>query len=894
MVQRLFCVVREALQDESLPLLCPGSPLLQNSLFQPCLNHPQLFRVFSLDGWTSSVGSCKNSQEEVMTEGDQAVVPMNVEPLSNRDPRVAHSSTGVFHGHPTPNLVPQFAPSEGLKLVNQVVFEDPTILHPTTDLSNHSQSNNRESGCEEKLVEVLRVRRWLAASACTSVIESFEMLRVPAGLIQPQKVVTDRYRVIACGAVIRAVVTSAKLSSIDFSVYRDKTPLDIMRLLFYEVPQPILQRQNPSNTTITEKVAVNEAFTSITSSIASSLTASTLSSQGSTSVGSNSFGGDAVNHFWPSLFSHPQPCERIHGEQRCSSVSRNSLGTYFSAHSQGETLTSVSVASVVASTSASTVKSDSPKRVKPGLEEKRGTQVDVVQHSLSLDLFTEEAAKGREISAKRGETLLLWRKCVTDMIHRTYNIGTNRDVASGWQRWCSFCSGVASRALIVDSIRALVMRVGGSRRSFYAAVQYLDCLVGSTPNPIKVCQELYRRLEACSSTSSEEDTSEHRNGSDSVSGERQNDDKKTSGNRSPCAGRHRRTVQHRSHGKKMKDRACRREGPFFPVNEEHPVLNTYLLSLIGGCSVLGCKMADQISVPVERLVNFLNFDYTSEEFLQVEVMILETLKHSLVPNTMESIVEFLLYVFSGDDESLYCSSHKESQEQSPSRGQWPGFLEFCRRLSDITLRGLSPAETEEFDAKYHILPLDINPLFLGIAIVAYAARMHQIFLPEPFLALFCEEFGDSIKKKGRREFPLLPQDRCFALLEEFSRSTAKMLEVWKLNESNFNSILIELHSSNDKPNAVKWNGESSTNSPFFTSSFPSICCTTDGMSSSMGKGSFSVTDTVKKTSLWDGRDPEGVYIKNKSNTHIMDIAIQYVHESWKSYKKRYSVDGRVA
>lgn len=883
MALTLLSVVKNALLDESLPVVSANSPLLQEPLFLHDPTHPQLFRSIPLkEGHFNEVDNdtlqhrtafCGRNGETCREQSVNIYGCSKMCPSSTTFPGEYASTNSTI-----PYLVPQLAHSEGMKLVSQIIFKGDTVLYPTIKPLNSSRHHS-ERECEEELVKLLRVRRWVGVPSCNYLVESFEVLRAPAGLIQSQQSLKDWRRITVQGTVFRAINTASVSPTTDFSLYQEDKSEGFMRFLFYEVAQPMISycsTLSPGSTTSSFRLPAPLSSSTVPSSCdtTTSFTSKSFLTSGSSCL--------------PTSFSSHQPLPCHHQvEDQCASICGHSYDSHFSYFSQGEAAITDSITSVLTSASVSTVMDKTPMPLKQNVMVmfRSGTDESRSSHTGNLKDETYEA----ESDIKETNMLFLWRKDLMSRIHHSFAAFSDSGIAAGWKRWAGCCHGEISRALIVHSIDDLIQYCGGSRKAVFAAVQYLDHVVAVTSNPTELCKEIYRRLECCNNISKEEIGRETLLNSNECGGGESSSknsgccNDKTSGY-SPSAPRHRHSTSHHARGRCIKT-GTRRRGSVFPaISEKNSSLNGYLIGIIGGCCMLGCKMEESTPVSIDRLSKCLKIDFTVEEFRQLELILFEVLQRNLFHNSMVQVVEFLLFVFSGDDETLFCPANKMYGRYSSSHlAQWLRFQEQCRFLTDITLRGLNPAETSEFDSQYGISCLDINPLLLGIAVVAYVARLYQILLPQPFLFLFSPEFRTNIKSMGCRELPLVAQDKCFALLQEFSKSAAKILdECHSSRQKNCKYLRKSEEYSNlngtDIGASVSEGRSQCSSSHFFSSpeNFGVKYSPLDNRSYLNG----SMKGMPIGTREGGGRDS----MKNGKKMHVMDIAIRYVHECCKSFR----------
>eukprot|EP00796_Vickermania_ingenoplastis_P003841 gene3841-2721_t len=328
----------------------------------------------------------------------------------------------------------------------------------------------------------------------------------------------------------------------------------------------------------------------------------------------------------------------------------------------------------------------------------------------NVSLMEEEEL---ELMLEEKDKHLLWMKSAIHSLRSPYT--KTFDISAGWERWDAKCHDGLNRSLIVNSIDDVILYCGGSRKAAFAAVQFLDRFVALTPNPVETCREMAHRVDS------------------------------------------------------------RRATPIFPpIHDQEPKLNLYFISVIGVCCMLGCKMEDKAPPHIERLNKcLLSVELTNEDFVRLEMFIFQKLHHNLAHNSMEQVIEMLLYIFCGDDDALYAIDHNATTDKNPSA--WKQFQQLCRFLGDVTLRGLSPAENKKFDAAHQVSSLNMNPFMLGITVVAFAAKIHQVQLPDPLLALLPQQLRETIRDGGVNCLPLLQTDKRYALLLEFCRMATNLL-----------------------------------------------------------------------------------------------------------------------
>lgn len=889
MALTLLSVVKNALLDESLPVVSADSRLLQEPLFLNGPTRPQLFRSipskesrFSEDNndfLQRRTGFCGRNGETCREQSVSIYDCSKMCPSSMTFPGEYASTNSTI-----PYLVPQLAHSEGMKLVSQIIFKGDAVLYPPIESFNSSRHHSGKE-CEEEQVKLLRVRRWVGVPSCNYLVESFEVLRAPVGLIQSHQSLKYWRRITVQGTVFRAINTTSISPTKDFSLYQEDKSESFMRFLFYEIAQPMISYCN----------TISPGSTASSFALPAPIPSSTVPSSCETtaSFASKSFLLSSSS-CPPTSFSSHQPLPQHHQvEDQCTSSCGYSYDSHFSFFSHGEVAISDSITSVLTSTSASTIMDKTPMPLKQNVMVSLRSGTDETRSSFTWNL--EDEMDEAESDMKETNMLFLWRKDLMSRMHHSFAAFSNTGIAAGWKRWAGYCHGEISRALIVHSIDDLAQYCGGSRKAVYAAVQYLDHVVAVTSNPIELCKEIYRRLECCNNTSKEDVGRETRlssnecGGGEPVAKNSGYCKDKTSGH-SPSAPRHRHSTNHNARGKCSKT-GTRRRGSVFPaVSENNSSLNGYLIGIIGGCCMLGCKMEESTPVSIERLSKCLKIDFTVEEFLQLELILFEVLQRNLFHNSMEQVVEFLLFVFSGDDETLFCPPKKMNGRHSPSHlAQWSRFQEQCRFLVDITLRGLSPSETNEFDSHYGISCLDINPLLLGIAVVAYVARLYQILLPQPFLLLFSPEFRTNIKSMGCRELPLVAQDKCFALLQEFSWSAAKILDEYHSNTQNCRKHLRKSEDDNTFNGTCRGPSLSEVHALSSSSYFFSAPSSLGMKHSPLDCRSF-LSGNMKNSPIdaMEGGGSESN--KNGEQMHVLDIAIRYVHECCKSFRELCTIE----
>lgn len=319
------------------------------------------------------------------------------------------------------------------------------------------------------------------------------------------------------------------------------------------------------------------------------------------------------------------------------------------------------------------------------------------------------------------DTHFSWMRDAIRSYRRNYSFQPDA-TAEAWKRWDAKFHDDLSRVLIVNSVDDIINYCGGSRRAVFAAVQLLDRFFSST-DPVSVCCLISERIDGVRYTS---------NGCETNS-------------------------------------ATRSATIFNPVNRKNPQLKPYLVSIIGVCCMLGCKIEDKFPPPSERLSKCLKIKLKQRALVGLEMIVFEKLKYCISHNSMEQIIETLLYLMSGDDDSLYISPDSKKNGSTA----WAKFQRFCRYIGDITLRGPALADVEKFDATHTIDSQSINPMALGIAVVAFAAKLDDVQLSDALYPLLPR---DSTTSGNGRRVPLSRSDKRYELLRDFGQSATYVLQ----------------------------------------------------------------------------------------------------------------------
>lgn len=203
------------------------------------------------------------------------------------------------------------------------------------------------------------------------------------------------------------------------------------------------------------------------------------------------------------------------------------------------------------------------------------------------------------------------------------------------------------------------------------------------------------------------------------------------------------------------------------------IMTNCVYSILACCILIGCKIEDPFAPRCSKVTLCMKRNFENINFHDLETLISEKVNYDFFSQNTGGVVNLILYILSGDDDSLYETKMAKAAEHSP----WAHFQRTCRLLAAATEQGIYSPIRADLDAIYGVSSLDLHPILLGMSVVLLVAEVHQIKLPEPFLSLFPSEYIASRKCSGTDNVPLLPSHKRYYLFKKFIEQAVAVLKM---------------------------------------------------------------------------------------------------------------------